>query len=425
MTSAALIARSRRVGPAFDLLANYRPGGFFFERRGLGVSTTGIAARIGVDGGDGRIERLARAVEADLREVRSGRSGGPAPIAVGAISFDEGWAADLLIPSRAITRSATGETWQLEVWPEGLGPLGHDRERWTGRAIPHEAFAEIQLRPDPEPEEYAKSVARATQLIRHGDLRKVVLARTLIVDAERELDPKQLLWRLRAVDPDCYAFAAPEMELARAELHPMGLLVGATPELLVMKSGRQVRATPLAGSAPRFGDPEDDRASADRLFDSAKDREEHLVVVDTVAETLGEVCDELRYPKEPELLGTANVWHLATPFVGRARDDVASALDLVARLHPTPAVCGSPRGRARAALADLEPIDRGLYAGPIGWVDANGDGEWAISLRCAEIAGTSARLFAGAGIVADSVPELELDETERKFRALLDSLRWG
>jgi isochorismate synthase len=425
MTSAALIARATRLRPAFDLLANHRPGGFFFERRGRGVSSAGIAARIGVDGGNGRIERLAREVERALGEVGATGTGGPAPLAVGAIPFDAGWAADLVIPSRSVTRRDERNTWQLDVWSEGLGPLDRERERWTGRATPHEAFTAIQIRPDPEPEEYADAVERATRIIRTGDLRKVVLARAVVVDAERELDPKQLLWRLRAVDPDCYVFAAQEMELARGGMQPMGFLVGATPELLVRKTGADVRATPLAGSAPRFGDPREDRESADALFRSAKDREEHQVVVEAVAEALGEVSEELRYPTEPELLGTANVWHLATPFTGRLRSDVRSALDLVARLHPTPAVCGAPRERALEALAQLEPIDRGLYAGPVGWVDANGDGEWAIALRCAEIAGTSARLFAGAGIVADSVPELELDETERKFRALLDSLRWG
>lgn len=424
MTGSALVARAEQLGPAFDLLANYRPGGFFFERQGLGLSSAGMAARIGVDGGPDRIERLARTAAVVLRGVRL-EGEGTRPVAVGAIPFDEGWAADLVIPARTVTRGEAGETWQVDVWPQGLAPLDRKRERWTGRVVPHEAFTDMQLRPDPEPEEYAAAVVEATRRIRGGALRKVVLARTLIVDAERELDPKQLLWRLRAVDPDCYAFAAPEMELARGEMQPMGFLVGATPELLVLKRGHEVRATPLAGSAPRYGDPGEDRAAAQALFDSPKDREEHAAVVDTVAETLGEVCEQLRFPKEPELLGTANVWHLATPFTGRVRDDVDSVLDLVARLHPTPAVCGSPREVARSALAELEPIDRGLYAGPVGWVDANGDGEWAIALRCAEIMGSSARLFAGAGIVADSVPELELDETERKFRALLDSLRWG
>jgi isochorismate synthase len=203
------------------------------------------------------------------------------------------------------------------------------------------------------------------------------------------------------------------------------VLVGATPELLLRRRGRLIEATPLAGSSQRFGDAGRDRSSADRLFDSDKDREEHAVVVEDVHHVLDSFCEDLVHPHEPELLGTANVWHLATPFRGRLHDPSITALELVAALHPTPAVCGSPREAAREALEHLEPIERGGYAGPVGWMDANGDGEWAIALRCAEITGSTARLYAGAGIVADSEPEAELDETERKFRALLDALRWG
>ncbi|MBI2237441.1 MAG: isochorismate synthase [Actinobacteria bacterium] len=421
-TAPDLVGRARKLGPAFDLIATYRPGGFFFERSGVGVSSAGIATRVGADGGPNRIERLATLVGAALQEVRM-EGDGPAPMAVGAIPFDEDWAADLVIPSRTVRRDTPGETWQLDVGPEGPAP--RDRERWTGRTVPHDAFEDIQLRPDPEPGDYAAAVLEATGRIRDGWLRKVVLARSIVVDAGRELDAKQLLWRLRAVDPDCYAFAVSELELERDHVRPTRSLVGASPELLVAKRGHEVRATPLAGSAPRFGDAGEDRASAEGLLASVKDREEHAVVVEAVSEALRGLCDEVHHPSEPEPLGTANVWHLSTPFRGRLRADVRSALEVVASLHPTPAVCGAPREAAREALGELESIDRGLYAGPVGWVDANGDGEWAIALRCAEIAGTTARLFAGAGIVADSVPEQELDETERKFRALLDSLRWG
>ena len=418
----ALIARARKLGPAFDLLANYRAGGFFFERSGLGIAGTGVAGRIRAKAGPERILRLARMTTEGLGAIR--REGeGPSPIAVAAISFDDRRAADATIPSRVVTRKAPGETWELDVFPEGFAPPDAEREGWTGRAIPHDAFQDIQLRPDPEPDDYAEAVAGAAKRIRAGRLRKVVLARTLLVDAGRALDVKQLLWRLRAVDPDCYAFAAPDPppDLAR----PGGILVGASPELLVQRDGREVRATPLAGSAPRFGNFKRDQISGQRLLSSEKDREEHAVVVEDVARVLGGYCDGLTHPREPELLGTANVWHLATPFAGRLHDPAVTALDLVAALHPTPAVCGLPREEAREVLSELEPIDRGYYAGPVGWIDADGDGEWAIALRCAEITGTTARLFAGAGIVADSVPEEELDETEAKFRALLDSLRWG
>ncbi|HZP90948.1 MAG TPA: isochorismate synthase [Actinomycetota bacterium] len=414
-----LVAGARRLGPAFDLLATYRAGGFAFERSGLGVAGTGAALRIRVEGGPGRIGRLSREVMQALAGIEPGEI--PA-VAVGAIAFDEERPAELVVPWRATRRTAAGETWAIQIRPgEGIPADGEVAERLPAApAAPHEAFAELQLRAEPEPGEYEAAVAAAIRAIRSSSLRKVVLARTVTVDAGRELDARQLLRRLRAVDPDCYAFAAP----GPADGTP-STLVGATPELLVRKRGQTIEATPLAGSAPRLGDPQGDRASARALFESAKDREEHQAVVDDVAEALGPVCDDLTFPSEPRLLATANVWHLATPFRGRATRALASVLDAVERLHPTAAVCGRPRDEARAALRQLERIDRGSYSGPVGWVDAHGDGEWAIALRCAEIAGSTARLFAGAGIVADSVPERERDETDRKFRALLDALRWG
>jgi isochorismate synthase len=414
-----LVARATRLGPAFDLLAGYRHGGFFFERTGAGVSTIGEADRVTAEPGPERILRLSRSLIDALAPIETDAAA-PAPVSVASIPFDDGEPAEAVLPRRTTIRQDPGETWQLEISPRGETQRAGERERWAGRALPHDAFEQMQLRPDPEPDEYATAVERATERIRRGELRKIVLARTMLVNAERTLDAKQLLWRLRAVDPDCYAFAAPQPNAVSGSV-----LVGATPELLLRRRGRLVEATPLAGSSQRFGDARRDRASADRLFDSDKDREEHAVVVEDVHHVLDAFCEDLVHPHEPELLGTANVWHLATPFRGRLHDPSITALELVAALHPTPAVCGSPREAAREALEQLEPIQRGGYAGPVGWMDANGDGEWAIALRCAEITGSTARLFAGAGIVADSEPEAELDETERKFRALLDALRWG
>jgi isochorismate synthase len=415
----SLSARAERLGPAFDLLAGYHPGGFFFERQGVGVSASGVAGRLEAGAGPERIVRLSRMIGEALAEVAR-HPEAPPPVAVASIPFDDELPAEAVVPAHTAIRLDPGETWRVDVGSDPSTRVSIGRERWASRTLPHDAFEEISLRPDPEPDEYADAVARATTWIRKGELRKVVLARTMLVDAGRALDPKQLLWRLRATDPDCYAFAAPQPHTATD-----AVLVGATPELLVRRRGRIVEATPLAGSSQRFGDPTRDRASADRLFDSGKDREEHAVVVEEVARTLGAFCDDLVHPHEPELLGTANVWHLATPFRGRLHDPAVTSLELVGALHPTPAVCGTPREVAREALEELEPIERGGYAGPVGWMDATGDGEWAIALRCAEITRSTARLFAGAGIVADSVPEAEVDETERKFRALLDALRWG
>ena len=186
-----------------------------------------------------------------------------------------------------------------------------------------------------------------------------------------------------------------------------------------------MRSTPLAGSAPRSGDPEEDRANADALLASAKDREEHAIVVEAIEDVLGTFCEHLDHDREPVLVETANVWHLATRFEGQLRDPSPNVVELVAALHPTPAVGGTPTAVATAAIDELEPFDRGGYAGAVGWMDAEGDGEWAIALRCARLDGQRATLYAGAGIVADSQPADELDETDRKFRAFLDSLRWG
>ena len=186
-----------------------------------------------------------------------------------------------------------------------------------------------------------------------------------------------------------------------------------------------MRSMPLAGTAPRSGDPDEDLANAEALAASAKDREEHAIVVAAVADVLGGFCDDLSFDAEPVLEPTANVWHLATRFEGTLRDPSASALDLVAELHPTPAVCGTPRVRRARRSPSSKGSTAAGYAGPVGWVDARGDGDWAIALRCASLDGERATLYAGAGIVAGSDPAGELDETDRKFRAFLDSLRWG
>jgi isochorismate synthase len=315
-----------------------------------------------------------------------------------------------------VRRDRPGHTRLIEILEDGeeAKPFVPDPVSHVGP--PHDAFSDLQLTPVPSAEAYMDAVRAATQSIRAGELRKVVLARQIRVEAGRVLDPRLLAARLRAVDPDAYTFIVPTAR---------GVMVGASPELLVSKHGAEVRSNPLAGSAPRSGDPDQDRANAAALSSSNKDREEHEIVVEAVAESLHPFCEQLRWDPEPVLLPTANVWHLSTRFHGVLRDSGTDVLQLVGALHPTPAVGGSPREAALDAIERLEPFERGSYAGPVGWMDAEGDGEWAIALRCAELSGDRATLFAGAGIVADSDPEAELDETERKFRAFLDSLRWG
>ena len=399
------------LGDAFDLLAAYRPPGVFFERGGRGVAgAVGLpTATLGDTGPRNVIEVLRRSTP---------RRHDVAPVAAGAIPFGRGGRIlhELMLPRRTAIRGADGRTWRIDAAYLGGSaeePLPFDR---VVGGVPHEPFADIQLEEVPPASDYAAAVSTAVDRMRRGEMRKVVLARTVEVRAGRALDARLLLHRLRAVDPDAYTFAAPTND---------GVIVGASPELLVSRFGREVRSNPLAGSAPRSGDVEEDRANAEALEGSAKDREEHEIVVDAVAETLRPLCEELTWDPEPVLRETPNVWHLSTRFRGTLGDPAPTALDLVAELHPTPAIAGTPTDVALATIDELEPFDRGRYAGPVGWVDANGDGEWAIAIRCAELRGDRATLYAGAGIVADSDPEREVAETEPKFRAFLDALRWG
>ena len=338
------------------------------------------------------------------------------PILFGSIPFDPARPGRFVFPERTVRRDRDGATWLLRTGggsEEALLPA----EPFMGPGDPSEPFGGMQIFPEPPPAMFERAVATAVERIDQGRLRKVVLARTIRVEAGRVLDPRPLLHHLRSVEPDGYVFAV-EVGAGRT-------LVGASPELLVRRIGREVWANPLAGSAPRAGDPSTDRENAARLGSSAKDRQEHAIVVEDVFRALHPLCEELSYDPEPQLRATANVWHLSTRFHGVLADPGVTSLDLVRALHPTPAVCGAPRDDAMQLIGELEPIPRDAYAGAVGWMDATGDGVWALALRCAELHGTTARLYAGAGIVADSDPAAELEETERKFRPFLDSLRWG
>jgi isochorismate synthase len=200
-------------------------------------------------------------------------------------------------------------------------------------------------------------------------------------------------------------------------------LVGASPELLVARSGDRVVCQPFAGSAPRAADPEVDAANGAALAASAKDRHEHRLVIDTMRAALEPLCDDLTIAAEPQLSRTAAVWHLCTPISGRLRDTSRTAIDLALALHPTPAVGGVPTGAATELINELEG-DRGFYAGAVGWCDARGDGHWVVSIRCAQLSADrrTAVARAGGGIVAESDPDDEVDETTTKFATILNAL---
>lgn len=418
MSSPRVVVRAERLGPAFDLLAGYAPGGYFLERAGVGVAGSAGSTHPWAMTLWGSQTGSQPPTPAQLFagfDVGALPTDAPAPLLFGSIPFDSQRSGRFMFPGRTVRRDRDGETWVLRT--DDVPEDAPTPEPTRARSEPSSPFSGMQVFPEPPPETYERAVAEAVEMIRRGRLSKVVLARTIRVEAGRTLDPRELLRRLRAVEPDGFSFAV--------DLGEGRTLVGASPELLISRFGRAIRANPLAGSAPRAGDPAEDRANAQRLGSSPKDRQEHAIVVEDVFRALHPLCRELTHDREPQLLATANVWHLSTRFRGVLRDANVTALDLVRALHPTPAVCGEPRDEAMRAIGELEPVPRGAYAGAIGWMDAKGDGVWALALRCAELRGRSARLFAGAGVVADSVPAAELDETERKFRAFLDSLRWG
>jgi isochorismate synthase len=324
---------------------------------------------------------------------------GSVSMVLGALAFDVDGPAALMAP-RSVQRAAG-----LPAWP--TGPLPAVR---VAGAIP-------------APEEHRDRVRRACeQLTAAGSsLQKVVLARALRLAADAPLDARIILRRLVADDPAAYGYL---VDLSAAGGRYSGMaLVGASSEVLVARDGDRVSCQPFAGSAPRAADAERDAAAGSALADSAKDRHEHQLVIDTMAEALGPLCSELTIAPTPTLSRTTALWHLSTPITGRLRDTSTTAIDLTLALHPTPAVGGVPTAAAAELITALEG-DRGFYAGAVGWCDANGDGRWVVSIRCAQLAADrlTALAHAGGGIVAESDPDGEVAETTTKFRTILTAL---
>jgi isochorismate synthase len=336
----------------------------------------------------------------DLRAAQAALRRGEASIVLGALPFDVKQPAALLVPD------AVRRTDALPHWP--TGPLPAVRIAATV----------------PAPAEYRARISRARdQLAAPGNsLRKVVLARALRLTADAPLDARAILRRLVNADPSGYGYLV-DLSAAGAD-YAGAALVGASPELLVARSGDRVECQPFAGSAPRAADPEIDAANGAALAGSAKDRHEHQLVIDTMRAALAPLCDELTIAPEPQLSRTAAVWHLCTPISGRLRDTSTTAIDLALALHPTPAVGGVPTEAASELIAELEG-DRGFYAGATGWCNAGGDGLWVVSIRCAQLSADrrTALARAGGGIVAESDPDDEVEETTTKFATILNALR--
>ncbi|WP_051681691.1 isochorismate synthase MenF [Cellulomonas sp. HZM] len=290
--------------------------------------------------------------------------------------------------------------------------------RVSGTAVPlADVPGAAALRHDvvavPDEATFAEHVRVALDRIERGALEKVVLGRCLDVVSEPPLDPAVVVARLLADPPGPHVFCLPLGDDVRGPL-----LLGASPELLVRRTGPEVRSTPLAGSAPRADDPRVDAERAEALQDSAKDLAEHAFVVDAIRDVLGPLCVELHADDRPHLVRTDTMWHLATPVVGRLAPGAPSALALARMLHPTPAVGGVPTRAALDTVDELEGDLRGHLAGSVGWVDGAGDGEFAVTIRAGVLHGARLRLFAGAGVVAGSDPGAEVRETRAKLSTM-------
>lgn len=351
------------------------------------------------------------------------------PLWLGGFAFEEEdgsgpWAgfppARLYVPEIAVLRSGDEAWLTLNVMVRSGSETEDLIEAALRRVAGMEQTTDLpMLDPSPVVEEilqgsgtpggFEAAVATAVERIRAGDLEKVVLARELIVEAASRYDPAAIFGALREGFPTCFNFCVGT---------PAAAFLGASPELLVRSEGHEISTVGLAGSTRRSSDPAVDDHLAQRLLGSAKDRGEHDVVVRELVEALKPLSVWVEAAPEPGIVKVANIQHLGTPVVAHLGQR-KTAVELAGLLHPTPAVGGQPWARARGLIDEVEGLDRGWYAGPVGWMDGSGDGEFCVALRSALLRDREARLYAGVGIVADSDPANELAETEMKLAALL------
>jgi menaquinone-specific isochorismate synthase len=427
-----LVVRTVPVADPGDLIGQLPgPGSLAWIRQGEGLAGWGEVARVTVPAGQDRFtaaDKWLRALlDGALIEDRVGAPG-CGPVAFGSFTFDPTSEGSVLILPQVILGRRAGQAWLTTITGQPAAVPGPSRPAQYGLdqyGPDHYGLAEAAPAPPSAPGlirwhdgrltalQWERAVATAVDRIKAGRLQKVVLARDLYASVSGLIDERLLLGRLAGRYPDCYTFAC-------------GGLVGATPELLIRRQDLRISSLVLAGTAPRGDDPARDAALGTALLASAKDTEEHSYAAAGVRESLAPLCDELTVAPRPVLVRLANVQHLATTISGRlavgADRTTPSVLSLADALHPTAAVCGTPAEAAMELIRELEGMDRGRYAGPVGWVDSAGNGEWGIALRCAELDGTRARLFAGGGIVADSDPAAELAETQSKLRPMQSAL---
>jgi menaquinone-specific isochorismate synthase len=389
-----------------------------FDRPGLTLVGWGTAVLVEAN----EAAEVLAAIPCDDQVQRPGSG----VVALGALPFLDTFSGHLIVPrfsmGIAVDADGTVHRWATAVGPADL-PLPDTDELFdsviwqygevTG-AVEDVDITSLTARLSRAG--YSNLVASVVAQMSHADtpLQKVVLSRSVTAELSGPLPVSAVLRRLRAHEPACTIFLFPV---------PDGTFLGASPELLIARNGRRVWCHPLAGTIPRGETARTDADAQGRLASSAKDHSEHRFVVDDIAATLRPLCEELTVPDEPSLVAFRAVAHLGTRLEGRLKEPT-TILELLERIHPTPAVGGTPRQAALATIAESEPTPRGYWAGPVGWVDAHGDGEWMIGIRSA-LVHTDERtltLNAGAGVVAGSDPEAEAAETDVKFSSVLESL---
>ncbi len=316
------------------------------------------------------------------------------PILVGAIPFDLDQPCQLFAPK-----------WSERVKPFSANfPAFKDKD--FSHHITHHAFT-------PDHNDFVAMIEEALITLRHDDLKKIVLSKTLEMSLDKSVDIPRLLTNIMGQNPNAYHFSVPL---------DTGILIGASPELLIRKEGNILFSNPLAGSAKRCKDPQEDKRVAQVLNQSEKDQYEHRIVVDAIRSALIPMVESMKLEVQPSLISTPTMWHLSTEIEAMlAIDSSLSIFDVIKQLHPTPAMCGTPTGLAHDHIAALEPHQRDFFSGLVGWCDAQGNGEWAIAIRCAEVASNKVRLFAGAGVVPDSCAESEWRETSAKMQTMINA----
>ncbi|MDA8478008.1 isochorismate synthase EntC [Citrobacter sp. Awk 4] len=369
------------------------PDHFFFMSPYRSFTTSGCFARYDEPAVDGDSPDSPFQQKLHTLFARAKSQGIKNPIMVGAIPFDTRQPSSLFIP----------ESWQAFSRPA--------KQQSSRYFIEYPSLNVVARNAIPEQDDFEEMVAKAAALTATPEVDKVVLSRLIDITTDDNIDSGALLERLVAQNPVSYNFHVP--------LEDGGVLLGASPELLLRKEGDHFSSLPLAGSARRQPDDVLDREAGNRLLASEKDRHEHDLVTQAMKKVLRDRSRELQLPSSPQLVATPTLWHLGTPFEGKANTQ-ENALTLACLLHPTPALSGFPHQVAKKWIAELEPFDRELFGGIVGWCDAEGNGEWVVTIRCATLRQNQVRFFAGAGIVPASSPIAEWRETGAKLSTMLN-----